>query len=154
MLLNLGHDRYYKHKYYNDFRPQFYFYYHAIDIRFASSKIYHVFIDYLDQENGFATKFSYSYVALMLLMMILRQQVGYKSNMYIDKIHYYYRLCSCVECCLSSSLELKVLLQKSHEKLAETPGVDSSDLLLPPPLAATPEPCISFSFGIHSEHSP
>jgi hypothetical protein len=90
----------------------------------------------------------------MLLMMIFRQQVGYKSNMYIDKIHYYYRLCSCVECCLSSSLELKVLLQKSHEKLAETPGVDSSDLLLPPPLAATPEPCISFSFGIHSEHSP
>ena len=32
-------------KYYNDFRPQFYFHYHAIVIRFASSKIYHVFID-------------------------------------------------------------------------------------------------------------
>src|SRR5919107_660362 len=114
--------------------------------KIASSKISHVFIDYLDLENGFVTKFSYSYIALMLLM-ILRQQVGYKRHMYIDKIHYYYRLCSCVECCLSSSLELKVLLQKSHEKLAETPGVDSSDLLLPPPppLAATPEPCISFS---------
>src|SRR5215210_4673196 len=72
---------------------------------------------------------------------------GEYCNMYIDKSHYYYRLCSCVECCLSSSLELKVLLQKSHEKLTETPGVDSSDLLPPPPppppLAATPEPCIS-----------
>jgi hypothetical protein len=47
--------------------------------------IYHVFIDYLDQENGFVTKFSYSYVALMLLLllMILRQQVGYKNHMYM-----------------------------------------------------------------------
>lgn len=121
--------------------------------KIASSKICHVFIDYLDQKNGFVTKFSYSDVALILLLMILIQQVGYKSQQVYDKIHYYYRLCSCVECCLSSSLELKTLLQKLHEKLAETPGVDSSDLL-PPPLAAAPDPCISFSFGIHSEHSP
>ena len=64
----------------------------------------------------FVTKFSYSYVALILLMIL--RQVGYKSNMYIDKIHYYYRLCSCVECCLSSSLELKALLQKSHQKVS------------------------------------
>jgi hypothetical protein len=40
----------------------------------------------------------------------------------------YWRLCSCLVCCLSSSLELNPLLQKSHEKLAETPGVDSSDI--------------------------
>ena len=50
--------------------------------KIASSKIYHVFIDYLDLENGFVTKFSYSYIALMLLM-ILRQQVGYKRHICI-----------------------------------------------------------------------
>ena len=41
----------------------------------------------------------------------------------------YVLLCLSFVCCLSSSLDAKESLHISHEKLADTPGVDSSDLL-------------------------
>ena len=51
-------------------------------------------------------------------------------------------LCLSFVCCLSSSLDVKEALHVSHEKLADTPGVDSLDLLLieAASLAAAPVP--------------
>jgi hypothetical protein len=52
-------------------------------------------------------------------------------------------LCFSFVCCLSSSLDVKESLHISHENLADTPGVDSSDLLLieaAASLAAAPVP--------------
>ena len=57
----------------------------------------------------------------------------------------------CELCCFSSSLEPKVLLQKSQENWAETPGVDSSDL---EPPKEVPPPCISCLFGTQAEQIP
>src|SRR5919202_940125 len=57
-------------------------------------------------------------------------------------------VCSCIVCCFSSSLELNFSLHISHEKVAETFVVDSSDF---PCLV---RPCISSLFGSHSAHMP
>ena len=73
-------------------------------------------------------------------------------------LRYFAMIVYCMVWCLSSPLDAKVLLHISHEKLADTPGIDSSDSLLrEAPIAVPPleeSPCISFLCGIHREHNP